>query len=649
MTDVNIWSRAFSDEEAVAWNRFEMEGGGDLVDWSTAQWSAVGLEKVQVDRAEVCRRREGRWLLVSDVRRDFDATVQFCSILGGEMVVTDDKETALEARKAFKSANETCGENFFSGFTDSEEEGKFVNINTGEEMTWDNWEHGQPNDIGSEDCSVQVATVTDYDQPCTFTFCPICVVKESPKFQLRGACEDSHVDIHYLLQLGGGPVARKELLGYTQTKMTRSAEDKRWNIVNLVDERILAFTNDTEDFPISSHRWFFTDERCRDPSEQWRLMSLQQASVQPGQFCCDDGLCVPSEMRCDGDRQCGDASDEKGCQMVQLPADRYNSERPPSQMTRKGRKMEFSQIEVETSVKIVDIIKVNEASSVISLIFVIYHQWIDPRLTFNFLQRNPTQNMVGKDSGMIWTPQLSFLVVLDSIQIDQRVVVLRLGKAKMSAGLDSLEVNESYAGSENPIRMRTTYQSDIVCTFAAISLFPFDKEECSLQFYIPGAANNLTSLIAGNITNHGPTSVSQYDVTAWSLAEGRMAGNQGLRMTVHLERNLISILLVTYLPTVLINLVNQATNYIQREDNFETVITVNITCMMVLASVYLSVSSSLPPTAVIKAIEIWLLFNLTFPVMVILANIMIQVTTATSPTSLCLFLERPDQGSQEDK
>ena len=73
------------------------------------------------------------------------------------------------------------------------------------------------------------------------------------------------------------------------------------------------------------------------------------------------------------------------------------------------------------------------------------------------------------------------------------------------------------------------------------------------------------------------------------------------------------------------NFINQATNYIQSEDNYELVITVNITCMMVLASIYLSVSGSLPATAAIKTIEIWLLFNLTYPVMVIFVNVMLQI------------------------
>ena len=83
--------------------------------------------------------------------------------------------------------------------------------------------------------------------------------------------------------------------------------------------------------------------------------------------------------------------------------------------------------------------------------------------------------------------------------------------------------------------------------------------------------------------------------------------------------------MVTYLPTILMNIINQATNYIQATDKFSLVYTVNITCMMVLASVYLSVSSSLPTTSDIKPVEIWLLFNLAYPMLVILVNVILQV------------------------
>ena len=133
--------------------------------------------------------------------------------------------------------------------------------------------------------------------------------------------------------------------------------------------------------------------------------------------------------------------------------------------------------------------------------------------------------------------------------------------------------------------------------------------------------------------------LGQYEVRNWTLTAGYLPGNKkGLRLTVYLGRNLASILLVTYLPTVLMNLINQATNYIQSEDNYELVITVNITCMMVLASIYLSVSGSLPATAAIKTIEIWLLFNLTYPVMVIIVNVMLQIQVLLDTYSVHIIL-----------
>ena len=78
-------------------------------------------------------------------------------------------------------------------------------------------------------------------------------------------------------------------------------------------------------------------------------------------------------------------------------------------------------------------------------------------------------------------------------------------------------------------------------------------------------------------------------------------------------------------------MINQATNYMTVTDRYSLIITVNITCMMVLASIYLSVSASLPVTSDIKPIEVWLLFNLAYPFITILVNVMLQVEEDTAP------------------
>ena len=84
--------------------------------------------------------------------------------------------------------------------------------------------------------------------------------------------------------------------------------------------------------------------------------------------------------------------------------------------------------------------------------------------------------------------------------------------------------------------------------------------------------------------------------------------------------------MVTYLPTILMNTINQATNYITGDTKYDMIYTINITCMMVLASIYLSVSASLPVTSDIKPVAVWLIFNLSYPFITILVNVLLQVT-----------------------
>ena len=58
---------------------------------------------------------------------------------------------------------------------------------------------------------------------------------------------------------------------------------------------------------------------------------------------------------------------------------------------------------------------------------------------------------------------------------------------------------------------------------------------------------------------------------------------------------------------------------------YQMVITVNITCLLALASVYMGVATSLPSTANIKPVEFYLIYNLAYPFLTILLAVYIQV------------------------
>ena len=165
-----------------------------------------------------------------------------------------------------------------------------------------------------------------------------------------------------------------------------------------------------------------------------------------------------------------------------------------------------------------------------------------------------------------------------------------------------------------------------ICSFESRH-FPFGRvASCKISFYLDGISNILTD-ITPSFVKTGQDTFGQFVIENWRI-EGREDDTNGkmIEISMTLRRDITSIFMVTFLPTILMNLINQASNFITGQEKYSMIYTINITCMMVLASIYLSVSSSLPSTATIKPVEVWLLVNLFYPLQVILTNVFLQVS-----------------------
>ena len=79
-----------------------------------------------------------------------------------------------------------------------------------------------------------------------------------------------------------------------------------------------------------------------------------------------------------------------------------------------------------------------------------------------------------------------------------------------------------------------------------------------------------------------------------------------------LGRRLLSIILTVFIPTLILNLIGHSANYF-KPFFFEAIISLNVTVMLVITTMFISVSNNLPTTAYIKMIDIWLIFNLIKP------------------------------------
>jgi hypothetical protein len=71
-------------------------------------------------------------------------------------------------------------------------------------------------------------------------------------------------------------------------------------------------------------------------------------------------------------------------------------------------------------------------------------------------------------------------------------------------------------------------------------------------------------------------------------------------------------LMTTYLPSVLLMLITWATTFF-KPYFFEAALSVNLTTMLVMTTIFISVMQMLPATAYVKMVDVWLIFGQLVP------------------------------------
>ena len=85
-----------------------------------------------------------------------------------------------------------------------------------------------------------------------------------------------------------------------------------------------------------------------------------------------------------------------------------------------------------------------------------------------------------------------------------------------------------------------------------------------------------------------------------------------VHMVINMKRKIQTELLTTYHPTILLLLTSYATTFF-KPIYFEASLTVNLTIMLVMTTIFTSKMQELPPTSDTKMIDIWLVYCLLVP------------------------------------
>ena len=538
MTDFQVWNRTMTVEELEDWSSCRTESRGNVVDWENTRMTVVGLETLEVEKSSVCHTKTFPMFLTFDFSyRSLDEIKSFCRNVGGEMAVASDSAMLEKMVESF--ANTRCGPWLYAGYTDRVREGEWRNVLDGSEsLNWTNWDVGEPsNGLSSYDCAFINQQKKFDDYFCTDKKCPICRFGRYRTFRLRGVCLDSQVDSFYVLK------SSRELLGNSYTKILFDDLTTEWKIVRSSNEsEVIAVQHQSSGFPLGRHKWRFisSSSRCRDGEENYRSLNLHIDVQQPGQFCCDDGTCIDSELVCNNNPDCSAKEDEKDCNLIRVPTFSYNKDLPPTERT--GRQDgSYTNTEITTDFKILDILDINEKESSIDLYFILSVRWNDIHIRLENLKTEEDKNTLSqKEYLQIWLPRIQFIHSEKEIDFQMEIFVSKNTSARveMSGQTDEINVKEIYQGSENPLNIVQKKRIRFTCNFDNIAHYPFQDQICRLSFYIPGADNKLTNLRLENFENLGPARFGQYIVKRWNFTNELTRGTNEriITVSVHLAR-----------------------------------------------------------------------------------------------------------------
>ena len=96
-------------------------------------------------------------------------------------------------------------------------------------------------------------------------------------------------------------------------------------------------------------------------------------------------------------------------------------------------------------------------------------------------------------------------------------------------------------------------------------------------------------------------------ITNWSLTERDPSRPEdGIMMTVTLKRKISKEILTTYVPTCLLMMITLSTTFI-KPFYFEAALGTNLTAMLMMTTIFMTVMAELPSTAYVKHVDLWLI------------------------------------------
>ena len=134
-----------------------------------------------------------------------------------------------------------------------------------------------------------------------------------------------------------------------------------------------------------------------------------------------------------------------------------------------------------------------------------------------------------------------------------------------------------------------------------------------MELVVRKLETKIMEIVPNALRMESQTVLTQYIIKNWTLDYvDKSDPSRGINMMLVFRRRIVNAILTIYLPTILVLCIVYATNFF-KEFFFEAIVSVNLTSLLVLTTLFISVSGSLPQTAYIKMVDVWLIFAQAVP------------------------------------
>ncbi|XP_068240113.1 uncharacterized protein [Palaemon carinicauda] len=596
-------------------------------------FEVMNVDTDEMFEAVFCNK-DNNFTIIFPELRTFKASELVCHTSGGKLSVPYSSSDRRELFQKVTPYGEECGEStidtFWLGIIGDPETQQWLHYDTKQPLSYTQFSYGSGLNITQTSKCVSFVGRSDtvqsrhgvwFSKDCREERCAICHFNKVAVLRARGLCPQSEFDRDYFLVFENNTISFTGVY-YSQIVKNPPVRDEEtgitsygsWTLSRLDKPEIQARLEmkSPAHYPIGFNTWIVKNDKCGV-----RELNLVITSCHKEQFSCNEGSCVSINARCNFETDCPDGSDELGCNFLTL-APSYDASDPPA---RQGG--EAVSVKMHMSIQSIREIDLANFQFVCEVLVVL--QWTDERLQFKHLNLNDELNTIS--NFIPWLPKLEFLgdgQTMSDVQV--RRSTLKVQRLSNPLPDNDQEVQEAliFEGRKNPLVLLRKLTVKTSCIFD-LEAFPFDSQICTMAVLLSGVTKDYVRLdpFDKGIDFQGIRRGLEYELGSEVMIRSDEGNFSGLAVKLTFYSISTFYIFSTYLTTFIIMIIGYSILFFPL-DAFDERIMVGLTGLLVQATLFSQVSSSIPRTAYLKLVDIWFVYCVIMLFVVCMAVAIIQ-------------------------